>query len=64
MFKVEDIKPRGGLVVNIKPNLSQVENIIPKLTRVYGESIRWASAGRGMPIGLLLTLTYPNDMRL
>lgn len=63
-MKVIDIKPRGGLVAEIKPSFGEVINVLPRLSVIYGEVIRWKTTKRGVPIGLLLTLTYPIDERL
>ena len=62
--EVLDIKPSGGLVSEVKPNLGIIEQNLPRLSKVYAESMQWSNTGRGMPIGLLLTLTYPCDRRL
>ena len=62
--KVVDVKPRSGLVIDIKPNMGGVINVLPRLSVIYDEVIRWQPQRRGIPIGLLLALTYPNDVRI
>lgn len=64
MIKVIDTKPSGGSISNVKPSSGNVINIVPRISKVYNESILWSSTGRGMPIGLLLSLTYCCDRRL
>lgn len=60
-LKIVDVKPRGGLILDIKPNLRSVRNIIPRIIKIYGETEIYLpkELGMGMPMGLLLTLTYP-----
>jgi hypothetical protein len=63
-MEVYNTKPRGGIVTNIKPGNGAVLNVFPKISRVYGEESRFNMMGRGMPIGLLLTITYPEAFRI
>jgi hypothetical protein len=58
-MKVYDVKPRGGFVTDIKPTMGRILNVSPRLTRVFREEVIFNQLYRGMPIGLLLTLTYP-----
>lgn len=61
--RVVDVKPR--LVgIDRKPRMGGIEINTPRLARVYDEVIRWQTTRSGMPIGLLLTLTYPDDQKL
>ena len=57
MIKVLDIKPKG-LVDDVKPKLSLVETIKPRMNMVYDETQTYYEGGRGIPMGLLLCLTY------
>ena len=63
--KVEDIKPKMSGVEDVKPQMSLVEDIKPKMSGVSGETERYtidATILKGQPIGLLLTLTYPEQL--
>jgi hypothetical protein len=62
-MKVYDVKPRGGFVTDIKPTMGRILNVLPRLSKVYGEEYVFRQMYRGMPIGLLLTLTYPETYR-
>ena len=57
MIKVEDVKPKG-LVDDVKPKLSLVEITKPKMADVHTETQIYFEGGRGIPMGLLLCLTY------
>ena len=60
---IVDVKPK--LVgIDRKPRMGGIELNTPRLSSVYDEVIRWQTTRRGMPIGLLLTLTYPDDKKL
>ena len=56
-MKVIDIKPIAK-AENIKPE-GLAENVKPKMSKVFGETQIYYQTGLGLPIGLLLTLTYP-----
>ena len=62
-MKVYDVKPRSGLVIDTKPTMGGVLNVLPRLSKVYREEYVFNQMYRGMPIGLLLTLTYPETYR-
>jgi hypothetical protein len=64
-INVVNTKPTGGLVTNTKPTIGMVTNVCPKLSMVDGsrEEMVFKQLYRGMPIGLLLTLTYPEGLR-
>ena len=56
-MKVIDIKPIAK-VENIKPE-GLVESVKPIMSKVFSETQVYYQTGLGLPIGLLLTLTYP-----
>lgn len=64
MIKVIDKKPIGGSLVNNKPSNLFVSDIKPTISKVYGEVERWREIQCCIPMGLLLTITYPVDQRM
>ena len=60
---VQDVKPKGGLVTNIKPR-ALVHDVRPSILSVGKEQVVYIDdvmAYKGQSIGLLLALTYPVD---
>lgn len=62
-MQIRVVKPTLGFVTNSKPVAGRVVNTVPSISRIYGEEVIYKYIYRGMPIGLLLTLTYPETYR-
>ena len=62
-MKVLNTKPTLGFVSSNKPTLGNVVSVRPSISKIYGEEMVFKQLYRGMPIGLLLTLTYPETYR-
>ena len=63
--KVEDIKPKMSAVDDVQPKMSLVGDIKPQMSDVFGETeiyLETRTIPKGQPIGLLLTLTYPEQL--
>ena len=58
------VMPKNEAVIDVLPKNKLVEDILPKNLMGVGESLGdqlyTVVLGAGMPIGLLLTLTYPS----
>ena len=62
---IEDVKPKISLIEETKPK-SSIEDTKPKISALAGNLTQSYTVvlGAGMPIGLLLSLTYPEAITI
>ena len=62
-----DVLPRNEAIIDFKPQNEAVIDVLPKMRQFATsdtEQYYTIVIGRGMPIGLLLALTYPSNITI